>query len=103
MGCQDLCRNIRGAIAFSYYREGLIIEHGSCGCFHECWIPLTHYCQDYCHNQEVFSEEFLDTELELDSSELFGGEEEIPPPTLRWCHCVRGPLYPDVDSCDLWP
>jgi len=105
--CQNLCRNIGGAKYFSYYREGLIIGHGPCGCFYECDRPNTGYCKTYCHNQEVFGEEFLDevvdTELELGSSELFGGEEEIPPPTLGRCHCVYGRLYPDVDSCDLWP
>ena len=25
------------------------------------------------------------------------------PPGPRWCHCMRGPLTPDADSCDLWP
>ena len=25
------------------------------------------------------------------------------PPGPRWCHCMRGPLSPDADSCDLWP
>ena len=68
---------------------------------------------------------------DLDSAEIFGGEVMMMmnvrmmiakiltmilnlkvsvevevwdgPPGPRWCHCMRGPLTPDADSCDLWP
>merc|ERR1711962_1069858 len=109
--CQYLCQNVRGAQYFSHYNEGHHAKHGFCGCFSTCAWPSTAKCHDSCDTHEVFSEEFLDrgadTEPELDSSELFGGEVDVTlqeqPPGPRWCHCVRGPLVPDVNICDLWP
>merc|ERR1711890_47455 len=109
--CQHLCKNVRGSEYFSHYNEGHHADHGFCGCFSTCAWPSTSKCHDSCDTHEVFSEELLgeglDAGSELDSSELFGGEVDIPPKEFRheprWCHCIRGPLVPDVDTCDLWP
>merc|ERR1711862_314216 len=111
--CQEICRNVHGSTSFSHYNEGHEAERGFCGCFSTCAWPSTYNCHDRCATHEVFSEEESDqigdkTE-ELNSAELFGGEvdvdpkEDSRPPGPRWCHCMRGPLQPDVDACDLWP
>ena len=74
---------------------------------------------------QVFYDEDLPVEEdeELESGEMFGGEVMIPVEALlsvallqvgvdvspqprpgpRYCHCLRGPLHPDVDTCNLWP
>lgn len=60
----------------------------------------------------MFSQEEVEVEEEfeiaLDSSETFGGEVGVevtngPRPGPHYCHCMRGPLEPDADNCDLWP
>jgi len=112
--CQYACQNVGGAKHFSHYNEGHHAEKGFCGCFSSCSWPSSAYCHNVCGTHEVFSEEDVynieasTEELELDSSEMFGGEVGVPPspeprPGPRWCHCMRGPLTPDADSCDLWP
>ena len=47
---------------------------------------------------------------DLDSGETFGGELEAelspngqPRPGPRYCHCMRGPLSPDIEDCGIWP
>ena len=47
---------------------------------------------------------------DLDSGETFGGELEAelspngqPRPGPRYCHCMRGPLTPDIEDCGIWP
>merc|ERR1719402_1397643 len=115
--CQDRCKGVSGAKFFSHYNEGHEGEHGWCGCFSTCW-PSTDGCSIFCSShegpnthEEVSSE---DMEIDgsyrepLDSSETFGGEVDIevpmePRPGPHYCHCMHGPLEPDVDSCDLWP
>merc|ERR1712079_307488 len=88
-------------------------EHGYCGCFSSCAWPSTSQCHDKCATHETHSyedemEETVDL-AELESAEIFGGEVSVEvevwdgPPGPRWCHCMRGPLSPDADSCDLWP
>ena len=60
----------------------------------------------------MFSEEDWEAEetdvQALESSEIFGGEDGVevtngPRPGPHYCHCMRGPLEPDADNCDLWP
>ena len=47
--------------------------------------------------------------LQNDSNGVFKSKVSVEvevwdgPPGPRWCHCMRGPLSPDADSCDLWP
>lgn len=110
--CQHICKNVNGAKFFSHYNEGREAEHGYCGCFSSCAWPSSDGCSDRCSTHEVFSEEDWDVEetdnLALESSETFGGEIGVdvtnePRPGPRYCHCMRGPLEPDADNCDLWP
>jgi len=62
-------------------------------------------------HEEVSEEDLQVAESDaddMDSSETFGGEVGIeipkePRPGPHYCHCMHGPLFPDVDSCDLWP
>jgi len=107
--CQYLCKKVPFAKYFSQYNHGLFAEHGFCGCFSICLPSSIAKCHNSCHLKEVFSEEFtvkgLESKPEVDSSELFGGEVDVhpPPPVPRMCHCIRGPMVPDVDICDLKP
>lgn len=111
--CQYVCRDVQHAKYFSHYNKGHEAEHGICGCFSSCSWPSSSHCHDRCSTHEVFSEEdieeIIDDVKELDSAELFGGEVGIEsqlnlsPSGRRWCHCMRGTLNPDVDTCDLWP
>jgi len=115
--CQYICKNVGGAKFFSHYNEGHHAEHGFCGCFSTCAWPTTHDCHDRCDTHETFSIESFEEEdvikEDLDSSETFGVEVGVEIEAERWsdgksaghrrCHCLRGPLDPDVDSCDLWP
>lgn len=109
--CQYICAGVQGANYFSHYNEGHEAEHGYCGCFSSCAWPVQGSCHETCATHEVFSEEEGDPgemSAALESSETFGGELDVvrapePRPGPRWCHCMRGPLTPDVDTCDLWP
>ena len=72
------------------------------GCHTSCATHQTHEIS------ELFSEEELDPEL--DSGETFGGELDSvnspngqPRPGPRYCHCMHGPLSPDIDDCGIWP
>jgi len=110
--CQHICKNVNTAKFFSHYNEGKEAEHGYCGCFSSCAWPSSDGCSDRCSTHEVFSQEDFEVEegfdTVLDSSETFGGEVEVditnaPRPGPNYCHCMRGPLEPDADNCDLWP
>merc|ERR1711936_456752 len=112
--CQHICLDLQGAKFFSHYNEGREAEHGFCGCFSTCAWPSSEGCYDRCATHEVFSEEdWIEDKANYDdltSSETFGGELDVeefalnePRPGPRYCHCMRGPLQPDVDGCDLWP
>jgi len=110
--CQDICKNVNGAKYFSSYNEGAHAEHGYCGCFSSCAWPSTSQCHDRCATHETHSyEDEMEEKVDLaamESAEIFGGEVSVEvevwdgPPGPRWCHCMRGPLTPDADSCDLW-
>ena len=112
--CQAICRNVNGAKYFSHYNEGHNGEHGFCGCFDTCAWPTSEGCASRCGTHEVFFQEDLFSEeedtRELDSGETFGGEVEVilsdspqPRPGPHYCHCMHGPLHPDIDSCGIWP
>ena len=111
--CQDICRNVNGAKYFSHYNEGHEGEHGFCGCFQTCAWPSSDGCASRCGTHEVFLPEDLFSEedtSDLDSGETFGGEQEVllsdspqPRPGPHYCHCMHGPLQPDIDSCGIWP
>ena len=58
------------------------------------------------HNSDASKEVTSD----LDSGETSGGELEAelspngqPRPGPRYCHCMHGPLSPDIDDCGIWP
>jgi len=111
--CQDVCKNVNGAKYFSHYNEGREAEHGVCGCFSSCSWPTSDGCSQTCASRETYDEASGEDLLiresdDLDSSETFGGEVDVeiakePRPGPHYCHCMHGPLHPDVDSCDLWP
>jgi len=113
--CQDVCKNVNGAKYFSHYNEGREAEHGVCGCFSSCSWPTSDGCSQTCASRETHDEASGEdlligesNEVDLDSSETFGGEVDVeiakePRPGPHYCHCMHGPLHPDVDSCDLWP
>jgi len=110
--CQHICKNVNTAKFFSHYNEGREAEHGYCGCFSSCAWPSSDGCSDRCSTHEVFSQEDVEVNEDygtaLDSSETFGEEVGVevtnaPRPGPHYCHCMRGPLEPDADNCDLWP
>jgi len=113
--CQALCQNYESCTYFTHYNEGHEGEHGHCYLFTKCAWPEEGRCHNSCQTHEVFdTEEEFDNDMamrmeeDFDSAEKFGGEVDVvppppPPPGHRWCHCMRGPKYPDVDACDLWP
>merc|ERR1712198_387006 len=111
--CQYICKNVNGAKYLSSYNEGHHAEHGYCGCFSSCAWPSTSQCHNKCatHETHSYEDEMEETVnlADLESAEIFGGEVSVEvevwdgPPGPRWCHCMRGPLTPDADSCDLWP
>jgi len=115
--CQALCQNYERCTYFTHYNEGHEGEHGHCYLFTKCAWPEEGRCHNSCQTHEVFDTEeendndndmAMTMEEDLDSAEKFGGEVDVvppppPPPGHRWCHCMRGPKYPDVDACDLWP
>jgi len=110
--CQQICKNVNDVRFFSHYNEGREAEHGYCGCFSSCAWPSSEGCYDRCATHEQFSDEELSSEEsnkdDMESSEIFGGEvgtdiTNAPRPGPRYCHCMRGPLEPDADSCDFWP
>merc|ERR1712013_374813 len=72
--CQNICRGLGGARFFSHYNKGDDYKKykGVCGCFSSCHYPTSHHCHKHCDD------------LMKDSDR---------------CHCVRGPLQPDVDTC----
>ena len=79
-----------------------VIDFNCQGCHTSCATHQTHEIS------ELFSEEELDQEL--DSGETFGGELDSvnspngqPRPGPRYCHCMRGPLSPDIEDCGIWP
>ena len=98
---------------FSHYNEGHNGEHGFCGCFQTCAWPSSEGCARKCGTHEVFFPEDIfteETEELLDSGETFGAEQEVelaesgqPRPGPHYCHCMHGPLSPDIDTCGIWP
>jgi len=72
--CQSLCRAVTGALYFAHYNHGTNGHKGKCACFHSCSWPEKFDCRDSCG--------------------ALG---------LHDCHCMRGPLNPSVDDCDLFP
>ena len=98
---------------FSHYNEGAHAEHGFCGCFTQCAWPTSEGCHETCSSHQTHEAGELYTEKEaedLESAETFGGELEAEPslngqprPGPRYCHCMHGPLQPDVDGCNIWP
>ena len=97
---------------FAHYNEGAHAERGYCGCFSTCAWPSSEGCYSTCSTHQTHEIEDLwsEPEPELDSSESFGVELEVelslagqPRPGPRYCHCMRGPLYPDIDACGIWP
>merc|ERR1719429_689918 len=110
--CQEQCRQVVGATYFSHYNEGAHGERGYCGCFSSCAWPSSEGCYSSCstHQTHEISDLFSEPEPELDSSESFGGELDVelsdagqPRPGPHYCHCMRGPLHPDIDDCGIWP
>jgi len=75
--CQNICRGLNGARFFSHYNKekdyySLDKMTGVCGCFSSCHWPTSKHCHKNCDD------------VTRDSDR---------------CHCMRGPLQPDVDSC----
>merc|ERR1711892_1433086 len=75
--CQNICRGLHGARFFSHYNKekdyySLDKMTGVCGCFSSCHWPTSKHCHKNCDD------------VSRDSDR---------------CHCMRGPLQPDVDSC----
>jgi len=108
--CQYICRGVSGAKFFTHYNEGPEADWGWCGCFSQCYWPESYDCRSQCHSREVFDIGDIQDEVEpsgdLDSSETFGVEVDVhwehQPRPGGVCHCMWGPLHPDVDSCDIW-
>jgi len=109
--CQYICRGVPGANYFTHYNEGPEADHGWCGCFSQCYWPEVYDCRSSCHSHETWEAgdiSEVDALLEAgdtDSAES-GLEEDVawePQPRPGGvCHCMWGPLQPDVDSCDIW-
>merc|ERR1712088_869297 len=80
--CQHICRGVSGATYFSHYNKGGDDYHrladddytGVCGCFSRCENPTSKHCHHSCGDDFILRD---------------GG----------WCHCIRGPLQPDVSTC----
>merc|ERR1711936_249258 len=80
--CQNICKDVSGARYFSHYNKGgddyLRLDDddytGICGCFSRCEDPTSKHCHHSCGDDLVLRD---------------GG----------WCHCIRGPLQPDVSTC----
>jgi len=74
--CQNICRSVNGARYFSHfnifddYKDDDL--KGRCGCFSSCSWPTSAHCHKSCDD------------FTRDASK---------------CHCMRGPLLPDVDAC----
>jgi len=109
--CQYVCKGVNGANYFTHYNEGREAEHGWCGCFSQCAWPGTYDCRTTCSTHETFDEDDIQEDVatwseDLDSAETFGVEVDVewePQPRPGGvCHCMRGPLNPDVDACDIW-
>jgi len=106
--CQYICQGVQGATYFTHWNEGPEADWGWCGCFSKCYYPERYDCRNRCSTHEVFDEGDITEEDvgELDSGENLGvevGVEFEPQPRPGGvCHCMRGPLQPDVDSCDIW-
>merc|ERR1711874_64339 len=79
--CQTLCRAVPGAVFFSHYNHGDNGHKGECGCLSSCSWPGKFHCHSTCSD---------DDDLVRDDD----GHD---------CHCMRGPLSPDVNNCDLFP
>jgi len=111
--CQIQCRSVAGAKYFSHYNEGAHGEHGFCGCFSACAWPTSDGCRTTCSTHETWEADDLfeeSSEENEDSSETFGLEQEVelnrenqPRPGPHYCHCMHGPLHPDIDDCGIWP
>jgi len=76
--CQSLCKAVAGSQFFSHYNHGDNGHKGECGCFSTCSWPGRFDCEKQCD----------DDDLNRDSND---------------CHCMRGPMYPNVDDCELFP
>merc|ERR1712228_208995 len=78
--CQNICKDVSGARYFSHYNKGGDYHRltdddytGICGCFSRCENPTSKHCHHSCDDLILRD----------------GG----------WCHCIRGPLEPDVSTC----
>ena len=73
-----------GAKYFSHYNHGDNGHKGECGCFGSCSWPGKFDCRNECD----------DDDDDDDDDEMRDSHD---------CHCMRGPLQPRVDDCDLFP
>ena len=60
---------------FSHYNEGENAKHGECGCFSSCTWTTSKHCHKNCDDDDIRDDD----------------DDR--------CHCMRGPLYPNVETC----